>query len=459
MLAKQKAEAREKEKADAKAARKADSKTKEAADTETKKESNSEGANHNIKKENNLEGPGANLKNEIKFEGADSSIKNEIDSERDSKDKSLTTNGRAEKAKLKAEKLQRQLQKVEKRAARAAAKAEKLRAEACRHEEVNQIKVPTMESTKVEGYESLGTAKIPTPNQGSEVASDAISLKDEDLERFSHGNGEVVLAGVDHREGGDVALDTLEKLPDPLTPTSQPCIQGTLELDQEHEPAANGKTLTKQASDGFMPFQDDLDSLVDSANPQKPGEVPIESNFLLPTLSSSSSPRSSETDSEDETTSSDGSTSAGSSSSAPDSQPSKRVKLDKVAPPKRGKKKAFCRGFVRNGRCKRGDACGFRHELPNRTNHGGRKNRRMVKPVQEENKRRGIGLFQRVRYEALSELQRINDSSANDWAACGARTSPRGIRSSYAAAEGGGNSPLDKAVKVEIPAMDEVAAS
>lgn len=383
-----------------KAARKADSKTKEVADAQRKKESNFEGADCRAKKEVDPEGADANLKSEIKSEGADFYIKNESNPERNSKEKTLITTSRAEKAKLKAEKLQRQLQKVEKRAARAAAKAEKLRVEACQHEEVNQIKMPATLSTKVEGYESMGTVKILTLNQGGELAYDTISLKEENLERFGHGNGEIVLSGVDHPEIGDGALDPHQKLPDPLTPTSQPCIQGPLELAQEHETATNGKALLGQGSDLFRPYKDDPDSLIDSANPQRPNQVAIESSFLLPTSSSSSTPTLSETDSDNETASSDGSTSSV-SSSAPDNQPSKRIKPDRVPPPKRGKNKSICRSFLHNGRCKKGDACRFRHELPSRMNRGGRKNGRMTYPIQEESKRRGIGLFQRVRYRAL----------------------------------------------------------
>ena len=397
LLARQKADTRGKEKIDVKAARKADSKTKESADAKTRKESSFEGADHKAKMQNDLEGANANVKNKTKSEGADSSIRNEINSERDS-ERNLTSNGRAEKAKLKAEKLQRQLRKVEKRAARAAAKADKLRAEACQHEEVDQIKVPVAESTKVEGYESMGTEKIPPPNQGSKIISDAISLREENLERFSHGIGEILSSGVGYTEVGGSALDSSAKLPDPLTPTSQPCIQGSLELDQKHEPAANGKALSGQASDMVRPFKDDLDSLIDSATPQEPDQTAIELSVSLPTSSSSASPTLSENDSEDETTSSDESTSFASSFSAPDSQPSKRVKPDLVPPPRRGKKKGICRSFLHNGRCKKGDACGFRHELPNRMNHGGRKNGRMKNPIQEDSMRRRIGLFQRVRY-------------------------------------------------------------
>ena len=404
--AKQAAEAKKKERADAKAAEKPEGKANDGQDAKIKKENSFEGSDCKVKKENNYEGIDANMKNEIKLQGQDSTIKNESSSGRDSKEKSLLTNGRAEKAKLKAEKLQRQLRKVEKRAARAAAKADKLKAEACRHEEVDQIKMPATESTKLEGNESIEAAKIPTPNQGSEVVSRATSLKEENLEQFSNRNGEMVLSGVNHTEARDGALDSIEKLPDPLTPTSQPCIQRSLDLDQEYEAAANSLASTEQASDVLRPSKDDPASLIDPANPQKPGQVAIESKVSLSISASASSSSStiSQTGSEDETSSSDGSTSSASSSSAPDSQPSKRVKPDRVAPPKRGKKKPICRSFLHTGRCKKGDSCGFRHELPNRANHGGRNNRRGTKPVQEESKRRGIGLYQRVRYEAPSEL-------------------------------------------------------
>lgn len=455
LSARQNAEAKEKEKADAKATRKAEWKAKEGADAKTKKEGNFGGADYKVKKEINVEGPDAKIKNETNVEGADAKVQNEINFEKNSKDNSLSTNGRAEKAKLKVEKLQRQLRKVEERAARATAKADKLRAEAFRYGGVNQIKVPSTESTKVEGYEGTGTANIPMPKQGSEVVSDAIPLKEENLERLGHANGEVVLSGVDHTEAGDGALDSPGKLPDPLTPTSQPSIQKSLEMDHEHEAAADGIAPTEQASDVSRPSKDDdLGSLIDNANPQKPDDVAIESGFSVSTSLSSSI--SSLTDSEDETTSSDGSTSSASSSSAPDSRPSKRVQPDKVPPPKRPKKKPICRIFLRTGRCKKGDTCGFRHELPNRANHGGRRNKRVTKPIQEESKRRGIGLYQRVSDHRVTKGyttqllifgQLVEQERAQE-----------AFESRKAAADGGDNRPLDEAAKVAIPVIDEVAA-
>lgn len=386
LSARQNAEGKQKERADAKATRKAELKKAK------------EGTDYKVKNENNFEEADANVKNDTKIEGADSAINNEINAGGDSKERSLTTNGRAEKAKLKAEKLQRQLRKMEKRAARATAKADKLRAEACDYDEENQIQIPAPERTKVEDYESIETAKIPTPNQGSEVVADAIPLKEENLERFSHGDSERVLPDFDRL--GDGAFDSSGMLPDPLTPTSQPCIQRSLELGREHEAAVDGVAPTEQASDILRPSKGDIGSPIDPANPRKPEQAAFGSSFSLPTSSSSSSSPLSQTDSEDETASSDGSTSSASSSSGPDSQPSKRIKPDRVPPPKRGRKKPICRSFLHTGRCKRGDGCGFRHELPNRANQGGRNNRRGTKPFQEESKRRGIGLYQRVRYQA-----------------------------------------------------------
>lgn len=408
MLARQKADSWEKEKSDAKAARKAGPKRKEVADAKIKKESHLKGADYKAQKEVDLEGADARLKDEIKSEGADSYIKNEINSDNDHKAKTPTTTSRAEKAKLKAEKLQEQLRKVEKRAARAAAKADKLRAEACQHEEVNQIEMPAKVSTTVEGHESVETVKIPTPNQGSEVAFDIAFLKEENLEQFRPRNIEIELSGVGHTEVGDDALDSQEKVPDPLTPTSQPYIQGSLELAQEHETATNRKALPEQGSDTFNPHKEDLDSIINSANPPKTDQIAVESNSLLPTSSSSSSPILSEIDSDDETIGSDGSTSSASSSAAPDSQPTKRIKPDRVPPPKRGKKNGICRNFLHSGRCKKGDSCAFRHELPYRMKNGGRRNGRMKPPIQEESKRRGMGLFQRVRYWVPCPSHRIS---------------------------------------------------
>ena len=181
--ARQNAEGKEREKSDAKAVRKAERKAMEGVDAKAKKENNSE---------------------------------------EDSKENSLMPNGLAEEAKLKIEKLHRQLQKVEKRAAKAAAKVSKLKAEASRYEGVNQIKEPSPKSMKIEGPEHIETAELPTPNQGSKTVSDAIPLKEENLERLGHTNGEIALSGVDHTDAGDGALESSGKLPGPLTPTSQP---------------------------------------------------------------------------------------------------------------------------------------------------------------------------------------------------------------------------------------------
>lgn len=354
--ARQNAEAKERERTDAKATRKAERKV--------------------------MEGVGAKIKKEIK-------------SEEDTKENSLMPNGPAERAKLKIEKLQRHLQKVEIRAAKAAAKVSKLRAEASRYEGFNQIKEPSPESMKVEGRVKIEIAEMPTPNQGIKTVSEAIPLKEENLERFGHTNGEIALSGVDHTDAGDGALESSGKLPGPLTPTSQPCVQRLAELDPEHEASAIAVAPVEQASDVSRLRKDDPGDLIDPANPQKSKDVAIGSSFSASISSSSSI--TSLTDSEDETSSSDESSSSSSSCTVPESRPSKRIRPDRVAPPKRFKRKPICRNFLHHGRCKKGDACAFRHELPNRAHHGERHNRKPKKANPGEEKRRRIGLYQRVR--------------------------------------------------------------
>ena len=325
-------------------------------------------------------------------EGIDAKVKPEIKSEEVCKDGSTPAHGGAEEAKLKIEKLQRQLAKVEKRAARAAAKVSKLKAEASRYEEVNQMTLQAPKSTKLARDGGVGAVIVSSHSQGSEVVSGTVPLKEENLERLIHTNGEVTLSGIEPKEAGDGGFEASGKLSDPLTPTSQPCVQ-QLELKQEHEAVAIALSPADEASDVARPSKDEHGDLAHPASSPKPDGVAIRSGVSLSTSLSSSTL--SLSDSEDMSTS-DGSTSSSTSSSAPDSRPSKRVQPDRVAPPKRAKNKAICRNFLHHGRCKKGDACVFRHELPNRANQGERHHRRASKAFPGEDRRRRIGLYQRV---------------------------------------------------------------
>jgi hypothetical protein len=359
----QKAEAKENEKADAKAKRKIDRRAKEEADVKTNRDPKSDP---------------------------------------ESKQTGLMPKGTADKATLKIEKLRKQLEKEEKRAARAAAKVTKLKAEASRYEGVNQVKVSSPVSHKMEEYEIVQPTEIPTPNQPSGIESYAVPLKGENIEQISQKNGDTTFSSIRHTNGADAALESSPKLPDPLTPTSQPSLQRILELDQQPEPDAAATTPVGEASEKSLTSKDDLGSLVNPTNPQKLDDVMMESSVLVSTSSSSVS---SLTDSEDDATSSNGSSSSSPSSSAPESRPSRRVQPDKVAPPKRAKKNAVCRSFLHHGRCKKGDACRFRHELPNRGNYAERNNRRTTKQFPGEEMRVRIGLYQRVRYQISSEAR------------------------------------------------------
>ncbi len=336
--ARRNAEAKEKEKADAKARRKAE-----------------------------LDEASAKTRKEVKPEG--------------SKDP-------AEEAKLKIEKLQKQLQKVEKRAAKAAAEVSKLKAEASRYKGVNQVNVPSPESTQVEVK-----PETPMPKEGMESAADAVPLKEENLERLGNVDGQTLLSGTVEAVAAEGDTESSLKPPDPLTPTSQPSILRLAEVDQDRDAARVAAFPIEEVSG---PSRDDLGCMNNLANPPPPPPESMAVGSSISVSNSSGSSIPSLNESEDETTSSDESTSSSSSSSAPESQPSRRVQPDKVAPPKRSKKKAICRNFLQHGRCKKGDACGFRHELPNRANHADRNNRGATQPSSGEQKRRRIGLYQRV---------------------------------------------------------------
>lgn len=317
-------------------------------------------------------------------------IKNE-----DVKENSPIPNDPAEKAKLKMEKLQRRLEKVEKRAARAAAEVSKLKAEASQYEEANQIKTELPKSIKMENDEGLEVATIPTQNLGLEIESGAISIKQENIDDFGHTNGELSLSGDQVKEAVEAADELSRISSDLLTPTSQPCIPSSIELKQEREAATTPGVPGMQAVGGLELRKDGPGDLANPTSLQKPEDGETRINVSVSTLSSSSS-TSSMTESED-ASSSDGSTSSSALSSVPDSRPSKRVDVDRVAPPKRAQKKAICRNFLHHGRCRKGEACTFRHELPDRGTQGERHHQRVPKPIPGEDGRKRIGLFQRVR--------------------------------------------------------------
>lgn len=103
------------------------------------------------------------------------------------------------------------------------------------------------------------------------------------------------------------------------------------------------------------------------------------------------------TDSEDFTSSSGSSSSdsdgdSDSDSGAPDQASLRRGGPNRVPPPKRIKSRNICREFLKSGRCKRGDNCQYRHELPQRGSRNvGRKE---YKKTQGRTER--VGLHQRV---------------------------------------------------------------
>lgn len=117
-------------------------------------------------------------------------------------------------------------------------------------------------------------------------------------------------------------------------------------------------------------------------------------------LSASDSEETSSSGSSD-SSDSDASDDSSSSGSAPDEAPCRSKQPIRVPPPKRKnpKQQGICREFLRSGRCRRGQKCYYRHELPERgagaaqRDAGNRRNGR--KQPQERGR---VTLYQRVSF-------------------------------------------------------------
>ena len=295
------------------------------------------------------------------------------------------------KAKSKMERLRRQLEKEEKRIAKAEAKASKAKGRrqksdrtssqdlaGPRREEANegadvngtnvdepsQVQVEPPAPAKTEGLPLLLQEDVSNPNIKLEEVPNTI-IAPEVVEEKN--------------------IETQGMVPDPLTPTSQPSIpDGDLIQKSISQPLAIPEIPTSTDTHTQAPINDML---------QQFDEQMDNSSLSTTTTTSDASDLSISADSDSEDfTSSSGSSSDG---DAPEITPSTRTGPDRVPPPqKNNKQKALCRNFLKGGRCKHGDACTYRHELPERGSQATKKGKEGKKAeVKTERK----GLYQRVR--------------------------------------------------------------
>lgn len=120
-------------------------------------------------------------------------------------------------------------------------------------------------------------------------------------------------------------------------------------------------------------------------------QTPIDAKRSDDDLSDSSSVLSS-TDSEDMTSSSGSSDTDDDDYVAPDVVSSKDHRPERVPPPSRVKSSRICKNYLKGGRCRFGDRCTFKHELPSRGNRGAR----AKNEARPEIKKVRVSLYQRV---------------------------------------------------------------
>ena len=293
----------------------------------------------------------------------------------------------AGKAKRKVEKLRRQLEKVERRAAKAEAKASKNKlqddANGCGGTESNDSQKRKRSDSDISHNKKSGEANITKPGQPFHTnTTNGTAIQAEPFFDSKQKANETAIH--------NFALTTLQEkeeavasIPDPLTPTSQPAAP-----DDHSDPLPS--ILESDSAPPATSLSNGLSHVNGDASLIASIDKASQSSSI--SMSDSSSDLSS-TDSEDITTSSGSSSSdADSDDDAPDKTSSRQNGPERVPPPRREKPKQICRDFLKNGRCKRGDDCRFRHELPER---GSRDTRIMEVPKVEKRTER-IGLHQRV---------------------------------------------------------------
>ena len=288
------------------------------------------------------------------------------------------------KAKRKVEKLRKKLEKEEKRAAKAEAKASRT-------------------ETKLHGEAETDMARKRkrslSEDSSSARVADAITAQSEDNNRINANIPEVKVDPDKQTLQGKTTApnncdadpnNTLKEsekvnhiIPDPLTPTSQPPVSDDghdtklLNVSEKQNPDSASQSMSKPSCDPNVTLKPSLQP----AN-QDSGSSITDSDSEI-----------SDTTSEDLTSSSGSSSSASDSDDdAPRQISSKRSGPERVAAPKREKPRQICRAFLRQGRCKRGDRCRYRHELPERGSRAARPNENK----KTEGKVERVSLHQRV---------------------------------------------------------------
>ena len=269
------------------------------------------------------------------------------------------------KAKLKVEKLRRQLKKEKRRAAEAEAKASKIRPAESNEKDVAQEK-KRKRSVSVGSSENANDShvliKTEPLNAKDGMAKtemmEATAIAPMDEKKDLHVPSTLDLRGQQDEEA--IAV------PDPLTPTSQPALS---EQESEIKPNAPPVSASPRTTTKTILAENDHCS-----RPALDADLHSEhSSDMSMSTSSSELSFSSDEDSDEgeDATSSDGSLSTDSSDEeeGPETATSARTKPDKVPPPaKRGTKlsSSVCRDWLRNGRCQRRHRCKWRHELVER---------------------------------------------------------------------------------------------
>lgn len=289
------------------------------------------------------------------------------------------------RARLKAEKLRKQLKKEEKRIAKAEAEAAKARAGSSAaivdpvaiQKPVIHIKRKRTDSVASEqsapAFQEVVTQRNPASSDDANIHE---SIKQEPVEAIQSFHEPRTLLG-------NAGIVQEEKSLAPLTPTSQ-----------ASQPEAEVPAQTLEIS-----------TVPRSAKPIGKDEPPVIGQLLddddewedASSLSTSDSSSEMSLSDLDDETSSSGSSSYG---DAPDEAPSIRSKPERVPPPKMEKPKSICREFLKSGRCKRGKNCKFRHKLPERgsARNRGAGNGRDLGAVEKTARK---GLYQRVRLSVL----------------------------------------------------------
>lgn len=293
----------------------------------------------------------------------------------------------AAKAKRKVEKLRRQLEKEEKRAAKAEARVAKQKngdlADGGEEQAAPGKYGPKKRKrTTSDGSETARLVDVPK----AETVQTGLAISTNDSEDISN---VVDLHNLDNinkpLKNDSTFTDAPQKVQassnsaqDPLTPMSQPPAPDDV-LEPQHPPSS-------------------ISNAPEIVNAGHEGIVAKNTDQVIPDLSVSKSDSSSEfssTNSEDFTSSSGSSSSDSEGDSdigAPDQASTRRDGPERLPPPKRIRSGKICRDFLKSGRCKRGESCQYRHELPERgSRNAGRKEDKKTQGRTER-----VGLHQRV---------------------------------------------------------------